>query len=103
MLHTKEELYVEGQKRDIIICPVSSLGDILADPQLAARNFWIDIKHNELGATIRYPGAFVKASETPCVIKCRAPLVGEHNMDIYKRELELSQDTISALKQAGVI
>jgi benzylsuccinate CoA-transferase BbsE subunit len=103
LLHTKEELYVEGQKRDIVIGPVSSPGDILADPQLAARNFWIDIEHNELGAAIRYPGAFVKASETPCVIKCRAPLIGEHNSEIYEGELGLSQDTISALRQAGVI
>ena len=103
LLHTKEELYVEGQERGIIIGPVSSPGDILADPQLAARNFWIDIEHNELGATIRYPGAFVKASETPCVVKRRAPLIGEHNLEIYEGELGLSQDTISALKQAGVI
>lgn len=103
LLHTKEELYVEGQERGIVICPVSSPGDILADPQLAARNFWIDIEHNELGATIRYPGAFVKASETPCVIKYRPPLIGEHNLEIYEGELGLSQDKISALKQAGVI
>jgi len=103
LLHTKEELYVEGQKRDIVIGPVSSLGDILADPQLASRNFWIDIEHNEPGATIRYPGAFVKASETPCVIECRAPLIGEHNLEIYEEELGLSLDTITALKQARVI
>jgi len=103
LLHTKEELYVEGQERGIVISPVSSSGDILADPQLTARNFWIDIEHNELGATIRYPGAFVRASETPCVVKRRAPLLGEHNLEIYEEELGLSQDTISPLKQAGVI
>jgi len=103
LLHTKEELYVEGQERGIVISPVSSAGDILADPQLTARNFWIDIEHNELGATIRYPGAFVRASETPCVVKRRAPLLGEHNLEIYKEELRLSQDIISSLKQDGVI
>jgi len=103
LLHTKEELYVEGQKRGIVIGPVSSPGNILADPQLAARGFWIDIEHNEIAATIRYPGAFVKASETPCVVKRRAPLIGEHNLEIYEGELGLSQDTICVLKQAGVI
>lgn len=103
LLHTKEELYVEGQKRGIVIGPVSSPGNILADPQLAARSFWIDIEHNEIGATIRYPGAFVKASETPCVVKRRAPLIGEHNLEIYEGELGLSRDTICVLKQAGVI
>jgi len=103
LLHTKEELYVEGQKRGIVIGPVSSPGNILADPQLAARGFWIDIEHNEIAATIRYPGAFVKASETPCVVKRKAPLIGEHNLEIYEGELGLSQDTICVLKQAGVI
>ena len=103
LLHTKEELYVEGQERGIVISPVSSAGDILADPQLKARNFWIDIEHNELGGTVRYPGAFVKASETPCVVKRRAPLLGEHNLEIYEEELGLSQDIISHLKQSGVI
>jgi len=103
LTRTKEELYIEGQKRGIIIAPVSAMKDILADPQLAARDFWVEIEHNELRATIRYPGAFVKASETPCVVKHRAPLIGEHNLEIYEGLLGLSRDTICILKQAGVI
>jgi crotonobetainyl-CoA:carnitine CoA-transferase CaiB-like acyl-CoA transferase len=103
LTQTKEDLYVQGQKRDIIIAPVSSPKDLLSDPQLKARNFWVDIKHEELNATVRYPGPFVKASETPCVIKHRAPLIGEHNLDIYENELGLSRKDILALKESGVI
>ena len=103
MNHSKEELYVEGQKRDVIIGVVSSPEDLLNDPQLAARKFWLDIEHPELGDTIRYPGPFIKASETPVTINRRAPLLGEHNLEIYEGELGLSRKTICALKEAGVI
>jgi crotonobetainyl-CoA:carnitine CoA-transferase CaiB-like acyl-CoA transferase len=103
MNHSKEELYVEGQKRDVIIGVVSSPEDLLNDPQLAARKFWLDIEHPELGDTIRYTGPFIKASETPVTINRRAPLLGEHNLEIYEGELGLSRKTICALKEAGVI
>lgn len=101
--YTKEELFVKGQERDIIIGMVSTPRDILNDPQLAARKFWVDIEHKELGDTIKYPGPFVKASETPITIERRAPLLGEHNLEIYESELGLSRVTICALKEAGVI
>ena len=101
--HTKEELFVEGQKRDVIIGVVSSPGDLLNDPQLAARHFWLDIEHKELGDTLKYPGPFIKASATPVTIRRRAPLLGEHNLEIFEGELGLSRETICALKEAGAI
>lgn len=101
--HTKEDLYVKGQARDITIAPVDSPQDLLSDPQLIARRFWTDIKHDELGTTIHYPGPFIKASETPCVMNRRAPLIGEHNLEIYENELGLSRQMIGSLKEAGVI
>jgi benzylsuccinate CoA-transferase BbsE subunit len=101
--HTKEELFVKGQERDIIIGMVSSAKELLNDPQLIARNFWQEIEHQELGDIIKYPGPFVKASETPVTIERRAPLIGEHNLEIYEGELGLSRETICALKEAGVI
>jgi benzylsuccinate CoA-transferase BbsE subunit len=103
LTHTKEDLYAEGQKRDVIIGAVSSPKDLLRDPQLAARHFWVDIEHQELGETIRYPGPFIKASETPVMVDHRAPLTGEHNLEIYEGELGLSRETIVALKESGVI
>jgi crotonobetainyl-CoA:carnitine CoA-transferase CaiB-like acyl-CoA transferase len=103
MTHTKAELYEEALKRGIMLAPVSSPRDILENTQLKARGFWVDVEHHELGSTIRYLGAFVKASETPCVIKCRAPLIGEHNLEVYEGELGLSRAEMCVLKQAGII
>ena len=101
--HTKKELADGGAKRKFPLCPLSSLEDILHSDQLNARQFWIDVEHPELNAVIKYPGFFARLSETPCQFKRRAPLIGEHNHEIYVSELGLSKEEIIRLKQTNVI
>ncbi|MDD5288727.1 MAG: CoA transferase [Dehalococcoidales bacterium] len=103
MKHTKMELYAGAIKRRIFLYPVSTVADILNSEQLAARNYWVKVEHPELQTTITYPGAFSLATEAPPKIWCRAPLIGEHNTEIYQKELGLSSQEMIALRQAGVI
>jgi len=103
MKYTKEELYNEAQKRGIMLCPVCTSKDILENTQLKSRDFWVEVNHPELSTSIMYPGAFTKLSQTPLTIKHRAPLIGEHNLDIYQGELGLSHSELAALQQRGVI
>ena len=63
----------------------------------------MELEHPELGTTITYPGAFTKASEAPPKLSRRAPLIGEHNREIYEKELGLSKEEIVILKEARVI
>jgi benzylsuccinate CoA-transferase BbsE subunit len=100
---TKEELYKEAQKRGIMLCPVSTGKDILENEQLKARDFWVEIEHPELLESIPYPGTFARLSETPLAISRRAPMVGEHNLEVYREELGMSDSEIAALKRAGAI
>lgn len=100
--HTKQELYRGALKRDIMIYPVSTSADIAEDEQLQSRGYWLPVEHSELGETIVYPGAAVKASLTPIQTRQRAPLIGEHNQEIYK-ELGLSETELITLKQGGTI
>ena len=60
------------------------------------------MEHPELGGSFSYPGSFVTASETPIGIRRRAPLIGEHNHDIYG-ELGFSTKDLIGLKECGVI
>ena len=85
MRHTKAELLEEAVKRHLMIYPVATTKDIMESVQLAARDFWVEIEHPELNTTITYPGAFAKASESPPRIWRRAPLIGEHNQEIYEQ------------------
>ena len=101
--HTKAELLDGAIKRRVLLYPVSTTADIMQNPQLEARGFWQQVEHPELGATIAYPGAFTQSSEATPKISRRAPLIGEHNKEIYEIELGLSQETLVSLKQAGVI
>jgi crotonobetainyl-CoA:carnitine CoA-transferase CaiB-like acyl-CoA transferase len=42
-------------------------------------------------------------SETPIQLKNRAPLIGEHNTEIYVKELGLKEAELKSLKDKGVI
>jgi crotonobetainyl-CoA:carnitine CoA-transferase CaiB-like acyl-CoA transferase len=103
MSHTSAELYEGALRYRVMFYPVSDMADIANSPQLAARDFWIQVEHPELQDVITYPGAFVTASETPPAISRRAPLIGEHNHDIYEKELGMSRQELLMLKQAKVI
>jgi formyl-CoA transferase len=61
------------------------------------------VEHPELGASLTYPGAFLKATRTPPTIRRRAPLIGEHNAEVYGGELGLSAEELSTMAAAGVI
>ena len=103
MRHTKSELWEEGVKRRVMVYPVANAQDILCDPQLREREFWVELEHPELNDRITYPGAFVKTEDKLCRVRRRAPLIGEHNVEIYEEELGFSKEEITILKQCMVI
>ena len=101
--HTGQELQEEAVKRDVQLNKVCDSADTVSNVQLRARQFWVNIEHDELDDTITYPGAFAKFSLTPIEARHRAPLIGEHNDDIYRKELGLSKHQLAALKANGTI
>ena len=103
MTMTKAEIYAEALKRRILLAPVSTVADITASEQLAARNFFVPIVHEDLGAPILYPGPFAKLSETPLSVAGRAPHVGEHNNEIYGGLLGYNKERLLALRAMGAI
>jgi crotonobetainyl-CoA:carnitine CoA-transferase CaiB-like acyl-CoA transferase len=103
LLHTKAELFEEGAKRHVDIYPVNDCRDIAQEIQLKERNFWCEMEHSELGINLIYPDAFIKCSETQVGMRNRAPLIGEHNEDIYITEMGFSRDELITLKQNNII
>ena len=99
---TKKEVLDAAMARNISICPLFSMEDQVKDPHLAARAYWIQMEHPELGAAISYPRQFVRSSECETGARFKAPLIGEHNADVYG-EIGLSGKRLVALKEAGVI
>jgi benzylsuccinate CoA-transferase BbsE subunit len=97
-----DEIYQEGQRRHIACTPVNTAAAVARDPHLAARNYFVEVTHAERG-TLRYPGAPYRHSATPWRITRPAPRIGEHNDEIYRRELGLATNTIRTFSQSGII
>jgi len=102
MTRTKKEALEAATTRGISICPLMDMKDLLGDPNLAARGFWTQMEHPELKSTIPYPKQFARSSENETATKCRAPLIGEHNAEVYG-ELGLTEEQIASMKESGVI
>lgn len=103
MTHTKAELYRGAIERRILLYPVNDARDIAEDKELSARGFWQDVYHPELEAKLKYPSSFIKTTGSATNIRFRAPLIGEHNTEIYHKKLGIPIADLRVLKKDGVI
>ena len=87
----------------MLICPGYTPKELVEYEQLKERNFWTELQYPELDTTIKQPGGFLRASETQCQIQRRAPVIGEHNEEIYGQELGISKRELTHLKKEGII
>ena len=106
--HTRAELVAGSMDKRILLFPVSTQEDILAHPQLEAREYFKQLEHPELGITATYPGPFIKDKDRDSQsqrmgIRRRPPLIGEHNRDIYLGDLGMSDAEMAELQAGGVI
>ena len=100
---TSDEIFHGGQKRKLPWTIVRAPSDLLGDPHLAERGFFVEVEHPELGKSFTYPGAPYLFHGTPWRIRRRAPLLGEDNIAVYHRQLGISLDRLNALAEFGVI
>jgi benzylsuccinate CoA-transferase BbsE subunit len=100
---SKQELYREGQARQIAIAPVNTVADIVADDQLRANGFFRSLHDEALERDVTLPGPPYRLARTPATLHSAAPNSGEHNRAIYMDELGLSEGDLCALASAGVV
>ncbi|MPZ13218.1 MAG: hypothetical protein GEU73_02115 [Chloroflexi bacterium] len=101
--YTREDAMELTQRQGIETGAVYTAEDILRDPQLQARGFFVEVTHEELGRSFQYPGGPYAFSATPWRLRRRAPLLGEHNVEIYEGELGLSRAELTTLRAARII
>jgi crotonobetainyl-CoA:carnitine CoA-transferase CaiB-like acyl-CoA transferase len=96
------ELYRKVQEKRVPFAPVSTMGDLLNSEHLKARGFFVEIAHPVAG-THKYPGAPLKYGATPWEIRIPAPILGQHNEEIFGQRLGLSAARLAELKRTGMI
>jgi formyl-CoA transferase/CoA:oxalate CoA-transferase len=81
--------------------PVNTVGEILEDPQINAREMVVQLLHPEHGP-LRFLGIPIKLSDNPGAVETYPPSFGQHNTSILTK-LGYSGDAIAALVRSGAI
>jgi crotonobetainyl-CoA:carnitine CoA-transferase CaiB-like acyl-CoA transferase len=89
--HGVDELFELGQLMRFPWAPVCSPRNVVRSLQLQARGFFSDFDHPEPGRVLQYPGVPYRFSDHYSVPRRRAPLLGEHNLQIDQLVPELGQ------------
>lgn len=99
---TKAELYEEGQRRRLPICPVSTTKDLLVNRQLVHRQFFQTVPHPHSGRELVMPGAPYRLAASPWHGGAPAPLLGEHTCAVLS-DAGFSVDQLEVLMLEGAI
>jgi crotonobetainyl-CoA:carnitine CoA-transferase CaiB-like acyl-CoA transferase len=97
----KEDLAELLQKHGIPGLPVNSPSDFMRDPHIQARGFFKPVEHPVLGIFAQAGAPFMVDGTRPA--SSAAPLVGQHNDEIFCRELGLDKRAVERLAAEGII
>jgi crotonobetainyl-CoA:carnitine CoA-transferase CaiB-like acyl-CoA transferase len=101
MRYAKEDLAEMMQKNGIPGLPVNSPSDFMKDPHIEARGFFSAVTHPVLGTFLQAGNSFLvdgaRTAPSP------APLLGQHNAEVYCGELGLSANELAALAAEKII
>jgi crotonobetainyl-CoA:carnitine CoA-transferase CaiB-like acyl-CoA transferase len=81
--------------------PVATVGEVHAHPVLAARGFFPELAHVEIGPR-RLPSVPWVASRSPMAPRSAAPALGQHTREVLTEVLGLTAEQLDELAAAGV-
>jgi succinyl-CoA:(S)-malate CoA-transferase subunit B len=99
--HALAELRALLDAAEVPNAPISSIADIVDEPHVQARGTLMTVEDPEIGPVLM-PAPVPRLSATPATVQRPAPLLGEHNADVYA-ELGLSPTDLDDLRAAGII
>ncbi|HQZ04209.1 MAG TPA: CoA transferase [Thauera sp.] len=102
MAHGKMELMEMCQAAGCPVTAVFTIEEAARHPHLQARDYFIDIEHPALGR-VHCLGAPFKLPASPGGPHAPAPLLGQHNHEVYGELLGLSAAEIERLQALGAL
>jgi crotonobetainyl-CoA:carnitine CoA-transferase CaiB-like acyl-CoA transferase len=90
------------QKAGVPAYPSLDGNDMLANPHVEARGFFVELEHPEVGKR-RHLGIPWKMSRTPCEIRRPAPCLGQDTDYVLETILGLSREEVASLREKEVL
>jgi crotonobetainyl-CoA:carnitine CoA-transferase CaiB-like acyl-CoA transferase len=81
---------------------IQNAADLMADPQLAARQMWLTFDHPTFGTRPfdRYPAVFSRSTLDPYLRP--AAYAGEGNFEVYPELLDLDEEAVAEAMESGL-
>lgn len=96
--YTKKELELIMDEAGIPCGPVLNVKEAIEHPHIQAREMMVHCEHPTAGDQY-FQGCVMKLSETPGSVDAPAPLLGQHNAEIFG----ISKEEVAQLKADGVM
>ena len=99
----KDDLFHAANKQRLVFGQAQGPDDLYRCPHLKERQFFVPVHHPVAGAA-EYPGDSIRLSEGSSFgMRSPAPLLGEHNTEVYRKIVGLSGEEIVRLRNLAVI
>ncbi|MDP7652690.1 MAG: CaiB/BaiF CoA-transferase family protein [Rhodospirillales bacterium] len=92
---------LEGVK--VPACPINTIAQVFADPQVRHRGMEIALTHPESAAATPLIASPIKMSDTPPEYRRAPPTLGQHTDEVLGEMLGLGADEVAALRDDGVV
>ena len=100
--HDRDDLMRICEEAQVPCGPLYSIDEIFEDPQYEHRGNILKMQDDRVGE-LPIPNLVPRLSDTPGSVKWLGPRLGEHNDEVFKGLLGLTDSEIERLGQAGVI
>jgi crotonobetainyl-CoA:carnitine CoA-transferase CaiB-like acyl-CoA transferase len=100
--HDRAELLRICEENQVPCGPIYSIDEIFEDPQYEARGNILKMQDERVGE-LPIPNLVPRLSDTPGSVKWLGPKLGEHNDEVFKGLLGLTDDDLRRLAGEGVI
>jgi formyl-CoA transferase len=99
--HSKWDALAQLNALNVPCGPILSTKELIEDASLTDNDMIVTVDHPERGA-FKTVGCPIKLSDSPVKVET-SPLLGQHNDDVYVRELGVEPQRLAELKTNGVI
>ena len=95
------ELFHDASQKRMLFGLVQTPEDLASCPQLESRGFYREIEHPVMGQ-VRLPAVLLNMSATPYQLRRTAPLLGQHNVEVYE-EVGIGAEELTRLRGMDIV